>query len=208
MMNTINYGNNNGEKVLNTGVHTTNNDAKVLNNDELVDAIMRECKRSAATARAKYGQGKMADLEGTLIAQIWETIMKKPSSFHTVIFIRRLIKQRTVNHIKRDLMPHNKTIVFSMLKGAEKEPTGDTLNSDAYEWETNLHDNDTRINQMELGNELKTFLGTLTDKQRQILELHTAGYGNNEICDIVGCSVNTPKNTLKTVKGLAMSFGL
>lgn len=193
MTNSINHGNDYATQ--------GNADAKVLNNDELVTTIMHECRLAARRAKAKYGHHKMHDLEGTLIAQIWEVLMKKPESFHTVMMIRRLIKQRTINHIQRDLIPLNNQINFSMM--------GDKQNSDNDENFEDMAGKTLADNtDIELGTTLKAFRSTLSDKQRQILDLHTAGYGNNEIVDIVGCSINTPKNTMKKIKELAVSFGL
>lgn len=169
-------------------------DAKVLNDEELVAVLMKECKLAARRAGAKYGHNKVSDLEGVLIAQIWEVLSKKPESFHTVMFIRRLIKQRTINHINRDLIPFNNQITFTAMETTEEGESFEATIEDASD--------------IELGSALKAFRASLSDKQRQILDLTTDGYGNNEICEMVGCSINTPKNTMKTIKGLAVSFGL
>lgn len=180
-------------------------DAKVLTTEELVNVIMTECKAAARRAGMKYGQHKMTDLEGTLIAQIWEVLSKKPESFHTVMMVRRLIKLRTINHIKRDLIPFNNQINYTAMEN-DGYYSSEGANS---EEGVNLADSYMCVEDTaELGYTLKAFKATLTDKQRQILDLTTAGYGNNEIVEIVGCSINTPKNTMKKIKELAMSFGL
>lgn len=193
-------------KAINHDFKPINPDARVLDRDELAETILRECKGAARRAGYKYGHHKMTELEGTLIQQIWEVLMKKPTSFHTVMFIRRLIKQRTINHIKRDLIPFNNEINFTVFENDQyhDKETGDMTNT--------ITTGDKRLlvdsADIELSTTLKAFRETLTDKQLQILDLTYAGYGNNEICDIVGCSINTPKNTLNKIKELAMSFGL
>lgn len=169
-------------------------DAKVLDTEELVATIMTECKKAAGRAARKYGQSKVSDLEGFLIAEIWEMLSKKEEAFHTTMMIRRLIRLRTINHIQRDLIPFNNQIAFTAFESPESEDSFESTIAD--------------VSDFELGSALKDFKNTLSDKQRQILDLHTAGYGNNEIVDIVGCSINTPKNTMKKIKELAIQFGL
>ncbi|KRE33445.1 LuxR C-terminal-related transcriptional regulator [Paenibacillus sp. Soil724D2] len=177
-------------KVLNLDTKSCNPDTKVLSTDELVAAIMSECKAATKRAARKYGAGNMEDLEGFLIANTWRIVSAKEEKFHTMCFIRRVIKQRTMNHIARDVMP-NQTLGF-------------TVNEDGSTYEETIPDRA----DMELSNTLTDFQASLSAQQRKILDLVTQGYGNNEICDMVGCSINTPKNTMKKIKELAIQFGL
>lgn len=176
-------------------------DAKVLNMDEMAAAIMKECKLKAKGAAFKYGAGKVSDLEGFLITEIWSELVDKEESFHTMLMIRRLIGLRTIDYI-REQMRYNKETSFTMMQSSQmfNSEEGDTYEPKI----AGLVDE----SDFELGTAISHFRATLTDKQRQILDLHTAGYGNNEIVEMVGCSINTPKNVMKKIKDLAVSFGL
>lgn len=180
-----------------TNGQVVNNDFKILATSELATAIMTVAKLKAKSTARKFGNGKAIDLEGFLITEIWAELSKKDAAFHTVAMVRRLVSLRTVDYI-REQSRFNGQVVFSMI-----EPQAVSADEvDAYE------DTIQEASDMELGTALKAFKSSLSDKQRQILDLTTAGYGNNEIVEIVGCSINTPKNTMKKIKELAIQFGL
>lgn len=176
-------------------------EVKLLTLPELYETILVQCKKSARTSLFKFGSTNVdvSDLEGYLVTELYSEFSRIGSEFRTIRMVNRLIRLRTVNYIERESSPLDNQTTFSAIDGMYPNSEDDADN-----FERRIPDN----SDFELGNALKDFVGSLSDKQRQILDLHVAGYLNNEIALIVGCHINTITNTMKKIKELAIAFGL
>lgn len=178
---------------------------KLLNGEELYETILVECKKAAFRTAKQYGQlNEMKDdLEGFLIEEIYIEFQRLDSSFHNIRMIRRLIGFRTVDFI-RDKARFDAELSFS----------DESHRDDVVKHKFSLENHDiSRSSHIEMSDQyilsehMKGFRATLTERQNQILDLVTEGYGTNEICEMLNISINTPRNTMKKIRELALDYG-
>lgn len=173
-----------------TSVPETN--VTTLFSNDFAAIIVTEVQHSVRKSRAKYPSLDVSELESFLVSEIFNELLDKPEGFVDIRMVKRLAGLRTIDYIRGE-SKHNHVKVIT-------EPNGQKVT---------VLDNVSITNpDIETSNLLNSFRATLTDKQNQILELVTSGYGNNEICEMLNVSINTPRNTMKKLKELALDFGL
>ena len=163
-----------------------------LFSEDFGTTILTEVKMTVRKNKAKYPMLDVTELESFLVSEIWNELLDKPESFCDIRMVKRLCGLRTINYIKGAVKNSHITSVTD--SEGEDVAIIDTLESKSVD--------------IELSDQLKSFRATLTERQVQILDLVTDGYGTNEICKMLNVSINTPKNTMKKIKELALDFGL
>jgi ATP/maltotriose-dependent transcriptional regulator MalT len=175
--------------------------------DEFGQVIVFETTRSARKIVAKYGMNpeESTELTSFLTTEIWSELHKK-RELQTLAMVRRLIKLRQVDYFRNKGRFDNQTPFCAF--DHDSENSGDGQSSKTMTLETRVKSNVNVESEVLMSNDLQSFLLSLNTRQRQILNLINQGYGNNEICQILDVSINTPKNTMKKVRELALAFGL
>lgn len=178
----------------------------LLKGEELTLSIVEECQKAAMNSFRKYGQYiDVSELASFLETEIWIELSNKDEKFHDIRIIRRLIKFRTVDYIREESRFNNQT---PMSASVHEDNGVSTVHKFSIEEEYGSRSNMQLSDQVVLSEHIKGFRATLTDRQNQILELVTAGYGTNQICEMLNISINTPANTMKKIRELALSYGL
>lgn len=177
------------------------NKVETLSVNEVMETILVESKRVANKMAAKLGKSfDDSELYSFLVYEVYNQIVDK-TDFHNIRGIRSTINLYTLNFIKTESRFNNQTVFSSF---ARKDEYGE-----GHSFEETLTSDDIPIaEQFALSSDLDGFIHTLTERQRQILELVTEGYGTNDICEMLNISINTPKNTMKKIRQLALQYGL
>jgi FixJ family two-component response regulator len=163
-----------------------------LFSNDFATIIVTEVQHSVLKSKAKYPSLDGTELESFLVSEIFNELMDKPESMIDVRMVKRLAGLRTIDYIRKASKNNHITSVKD--ESGQDVAIVDTLGKNDSDYE--------------MRDRLAAFRATLTDRQEQILELTISGYGTNEICEIVGCSINTPRNTMKKIKEMALDFGL
>lgn len=176
-----------------------------LSIDELGQTIVHESDKYSKRIIAKYGMNpeEVSELSSFLQTELWCELHNKPD-LHNIRIVRRLINLRQVDYF-RNKGRFDDQIPFCGFYGASEDQYEETPTFDYTFFgssDINIEDN------FVLNQELTSFIETLTERQKQILKLVNEGYGTLEICDMLGVSINTPKNTMKKIRILAIENGL
>ena len=183
------------------------NEVASISASELVQMIEIEVTRAATKKAFSLGKSQNQietiknDIIGEVVTDTYIQIMHHPQ-YWNLAGIRSTINLCIKNWAKGQARFNNQ-VNFSRFVSTDVdtgEEFGNTI--EGIPTERRMED------QITSSSDVSDFIATLTDKQRQILELNAAGYGNNEICSMLNVSINTPKNTMKTIKKLAEEFGL
>lgn len=170
--------------------------------------VVDACKKASRKAITNNAVGHSTDLEDYLLTRAWEQTLKYDAQINPNFeaYIRQYLNFATrdfyssptncISTAKHDVANFS-TLATSDDEGSESDFES-TYNSGA-----NPLDSDS-INCIQVGE----FMSTLTSRQLSILTLKTQGYEVNEISAELGVHRNTINNTLKTIKELALDFGL
>lgn len=179
------------------------NEVASISSSELGKTIEIEVVRAAKNKAFALGNSHdqietiKNDIIGEVMADTYIQIMNHPQ-YWNLAGIRSTINLCIKNWSKGQARFNNQ-VNFSTFEKTNED--GETTSLDMEQC-NDMED------QIAASSDVSAFIATLTDRQRQILELNAAGYGNNEICSMLNVSINTPKNTMKTIKKLAEDFGL
>jgi RNA polymerase sigma factor (sigma-70 family) len=171
---------------------------------ELGQAIVTECENKAKKIIRKYNlkSEEWTELSSFLRVEVWEEIHNRPE-FHNIRFIRHLINKRHIDYFRSDRRFADQ-IPFCAFESEHKDLEDETEFNYGFDEESNTRIEDEFI----LKQELTSFISTLSKREKQVLKLVSEGYRKNEICDMLGISINTPANTMKKIKEKANDFGL
>lgn len=175
-----------------------------LSVDELGQTIVEEVKKKSKITIFKYGmsQEEWSELSSFLNTELWVELHSKPE-LHNIRIVRRLINLRTVDYFRNKARFNNQTPFSFFTCDKEDSQFGVEFQ---YDW---FMEDDTDLEKDYIMNqELTSFISTLSKREKQVLKLVTEGYQKQEICDMLGISINTPRNTMKKVKQKAIDFGL
>lgn len=172
--------------------------------NELGQTIVEEVKRKSKITIFKYGmsQEEWSELSSFLCTELWVELHNKPE-LHNIRIVRRLINLRTVDYFRSKKRFNNQLPFSTFTCDKEESQFGVEFQ---YDW---FMEDDVNVEKDYIMNqELTSFISTLSERQQQVLKLVVEGYQKQEICEKLGISINTPKNTMKKIKEKAISFGL
>jgi RNA polymerase sigma factor (sigma-70 family) len=179
-----------------------------LSIDELGQTIVSEVKKKARFTILKYGMNheEWSELSSFLCTELWCELHNK-SELHNIRIVRRLINLRTVDYFRSKGRFDNQIPFcgFEHDKGHNKEETND---GEAIIFEEIMKSNVNIEDNLTTSDELKSFIETLNKREKQILTLVYEGYEKQEICEKLGVSINTPRNTMKRIRNKAIEYGI
>lgn len=185
----------------------TQNGVTYSNREELAEAIISITRTVAEKRASRISNNRNVrhtvakELESFVIFKVYDNgILDKPH-LHNVAGVTNAVNLWSRNFFKHESRFSSMHPNFSNF---ESENEDGEVESIVYVVESSQNvekmvtDRDT----------LERFMDILTPRQHEILTLISEGYGNNEICELLDVSINTPKNTMKTIRTLAENFGL
>jgi len=191
-----------------SNVNGTNlNTVTMLNLDELSQSIVTEGQKYARLVLLRVGshRAELSDIESFLINETYHQIIDKPQ-YHNIKGIRATINLYIKNYIKTH-KKFNDEISFCAFDKKFETLEGNE-NSISFQEKHLVSELPSTEDQIELSDQMAAFRSTLNDRQNQILDLVSKGYGNDEICSLLNVSINTPKNNMNKIQELAYEFGL
>ena len=179
-----------------------------LSVEELGQTIVTEVERYSKRTTFKYGMSieEWSELASFLNTELWCELHSKPE-LHNIRIVRRLINLRTVDYFRNKGRFDNQTPFIAFQIEGRNHTTGEMSVEDSFQFDMKLEQPSVE-DQLILSQELTSFISTLSKREKQILKLVSEGYRKNEICGMLGISINTPKNTMKKIKEKAIDFGL
>jgi DNA-directed RNA polymerase specialized sigma24 family protein len=182
---------------------------------EMATLVMKECKNGAYRAATKYGlQSVREELEGQLIEDILKRLDKKDNVDITYLKENLALIRRMINHFAIDFYRKNNDYLrfektFTQRENERKSRDNEemvTLDKDMFKQEMSRK-SFTEVNAMK--EQITLLLSRLSSTDQEIFQLmFVEGHKPQYIREMLGCSVNTPRNAEKRIIALAEEMGM